>query len=105
MAEQLAAFQPSFVGRGFFQVDVLGLGVCFVLFFYSPLLFFFFFKFYLFIYFWLRGVFVAARELSLVVASGGYSLLQCTGFSLQWLLLLWSMGSRCVGFSSCGTRA
>ena len=30
MAEQLAAFQPSFVGRGFFQVDVLGLGVCFV---------------------------------------------------------------------------
>ncbi|KAJ8782757.1 hypothetical protein J1605_009839 [Eschrichtius robustus] len=25
MAEQLAAFQPSFVGRGFFQVDVLGL--------------------------------------------------------------------------------
>ena len=51
MAEQLAAFQPSFVGRGFFQVDVLGLGVCFVLFFYSPLLFFFFFNFiYLFIF-------------------------------------------------------
>ena len=27
------------------------------------------------------------------------------GFSLQWLLLLWSTGSRHVGFSSCGTWA
>ena len=42
--------------------------------------------------------------LSLVVASGGYSLLWCAGFSLQWLLL-WSVGSRRAGFSSCGTRA
>ena len=55
-------------------------------------------------YFWLRWVFVAARGLSLVVASGGYSLLPCTGFSLWWLLLLQSTGSRCVGFSSCGTQ-
>ena len=70
-------------------------------------LFFFFYKFmYLFIfYFWLRWVFVAVHGLSLVVASGGYSLLQCAGFSLRWLLLLRSMGSRHVGFSSCGTRA
>ena len=60
---------------------------------------------YLFIYFWLSWVFIAARGLSLVVASGGYSLLQCVGFSLLWLLLLRSMGSRSVGFSSCGTRA
>ena len=37
--------------------------------------------------------------------SGGYSLLRCTGFSLWWLLLLRSMGSRPTGFSSCGTRA
>ena len=38
-------------------------------------LFFFFNKFiYLFIYFWLCWVFVAARRLSLVAASGGYSL-------------------------------
>ena len=43
--------------------------------------------------------------LSPVVASGGYSSLQCVGFSLQWLLLLWSTGSRCTGFSSCGTWA
>ena len=41
---------------------------------------------------------------SLVAASGGYSLLRCAGFSLRWLLLLWSTGSRCVGFSSCSTR-
>ena len=60
---------------------------------------------YLFIYFGLRWVFVAVRGLSLVAVSGGYSLLRYVGFSLQWLLLLWSMGSRCVGFSSCGTQA
>ena len=60
---------------------------------------------YLFIYFWLHWVFVAAHGLSLVAVSGGYSSLRCIGFSLQWLLLLWSMGCRCAGFSSCGTRA
>ena len=59
---------------------------------------------YLFIYFWLHCVFVAACRLSLVAASGGYSSLRCTGFSLRWLLL-WSTGSRRVGFSSCGARA
>ena len=59
----------------------------------------------LFIYFWLRWVFVAACGLSLVASSGGYSSLQCAGFSLWWLLLLQSMGSRCAGFSSCGTWA
>ena len=42
---------------------------------------------------------------SLVVASGGYSSLRCVGFSLQWLLLLQSMGSRRTGFSSCGAWA
>ena len=58
----------------------------------------------LFIYFWLCWVLVAACWLSLVAASRGYSSLRCTGFSLRWLLL-WSTGSRGVGFSSCGTRA
>ena len=48
---------------------------------------------------------VAVRGLSLVVASGGYSSLQCVGFSLLWLLLLQSTGSRCMGFGSCGTQA
>ena len=68
-------------------------------------IFFSFFLFFinLFIYFWLCCVFVAAPRLSLVAAIGGYSSLRCTGFSLQWLLLLRSMGSRCTGFSSCGT--
>ena len=32
---------------------------------------------YLFIYFWLRWVFVAARGLFLVAASGGYSVAVC----------------------------
>ena len=66
----------------------------------------------LFIYFWLRWVFVAARGLSLAAASRGYSSLWCAGFSLRWLLLLQSMGSRHAGFSSvtrrlsiCGSRA
>ena len=70
----------------------------------------FFFKFIYFIYFWLHWV--AAHRLSLVAASGGYSSLQCVGFSMQWLLLLWSMGSRHVGsvvvarrLSSCGSWA
>ena len=58
-----------------------------------------------FIYFWLCWVLVAAHGLSLVEASGGYSSLQCAGFSLWWFLLLRSTGSRCVGFSSCGTQA
>ena len=45
------------------------------------------------------------QRLSLVAVSGGYSLLRCMGFSLWQLLLLWTMGSRYVGFSSCGTWA
>ena len=45
------------------------------------------------------------RGLSLVAASGGYSSLRCVGFSLWWLLLLWSTGSERVGFNGCGARA
>ena len=59
----------------------------------------------LLIYFWLPWVFAAACGLSLVAGSRDYSSLRCTGFSLRWLLLLWSMGSRRMGFSSCGSRA
>ena len=72
---------------------------------------------YLF-YFWLCWVFVATCGHSLVVVSGGCSLLQCASFSLWWLLLSQSTDSRhvgfsscnvwalrCVGFSGCGTRA
>ena len=67
-------------------------------------LFFSFFNKFIYL-FWLCWVFVATHRLSLVAASGGYSSLRCAGFSLRWLLLLWSMGSRHVGFSSCGSWA
>ena len=62
-------------------------------------------KFILFIYFWLCWVFVAVHGLSLVVVGRDYSSLWCAGFSLLWLLLLLSTGSRRAGFSSCGTWA
>ena len=62
----------------------------------------------LFIYLW---VFIAVRGLSLVVASRGYSLLWCIGFSLLWLLLLCgaqALGAQASvvvarGLSSCGS--
>ena len=66
------------------------------------------FLIYLFIYLFIFGlswVFIAVRGPFLVAASRGYSTLRCAGFSLRWLLLLRSMGSRHAGFSSCGSRA
>ena len=57
----------------------------------------------LYIYFWLRWVFVAACRLSLVAVSRGYySLLCCASFSLRWLLCC---GARALGhrLSSCGS--
>ena len=63
---------------------------------------FFFFKLffkiiYLFIYLWLCWVFVSARGLSPVAASGGRSSSWCAGLSLSWPLLLRSTGSRRAG--------
>ena len=49
---------------------------------------------FVFIYFWLHWVFVAVLGLSLVLASGGCSLVAMHGFSSQWLFLFWSMDSR-----------
>ena len=49
---------------------------------------------YLFVYVWLQGVSVAERALNSSCRKWGYSPLQCTGFSVQWLLLLQSTGSR-----------
>ena len=63
-----------------------------------------FFLIHFFLSFFLFG-YVAARGLSLVVVSGDYSSLRCTGFSLRWLLLLRSTDSRREGFSNCGTQA
>ena len=51
------------------------------------------------VYFWLHWVFNALFRLSLVVVSGGCPSLRYRGFSLRWLLLLWS-----TGFSSWGRR-
>ena len=59
-----------------------------------------------FIYLFLAALGLAAAcGLSLVAVSRVYSSLQCAGFSLWWLLLLWSTGSRHEGFSSCGMQA
>ena len=52
--------------------------------------------------FWLCWVIAAVGQLSLVSASGSFSLLQCMGSSWWWLLLLWRTGSRAHDFGSCG---
>ena len=84
---------------------IFSMGIEFICVFFFLYFFLINLKIYLFIYFWLHWVFVAAHGLSLVVVSGGYSLLWCAGFSLRWLLLLQSTGSRRTGFSSCGLWA
>ena len=81
------------------------LALIFFFFLRNPVGIFFLNLFILFIYFWLCSVFTATRRLSLVAVNRGYSSLQCAGFSLSWLLLLRSTGSRLAGFSSCGTQA
>ena len=50
-------------------------------------------------------VFLKLQGLSLVSLSNGYSSLGYMGFSLQWLLLRWSIGSRAGRLSSCATLA
>ena len=50
-----------------------------------------------FIYLWLCWVFVSARGLTPVAASGGHSSSRCAGLSLSRLLLLWSTGSGRAG--------
>ena len=47
--------------------------------------------------FWLCWVFIAARAFSLVLASGGYSPVECKAFSLQGLVLRQRTGSRALG--------
>ena len=65
-----------------------------------------YFLFYLFVFiFGCVGSSLLRMGFSLVAASGGYSSLWCTGFSLRWLFLLRSTGSRRSGFCSCGSRA
>ena len=73
---------------------------------YSSILNFFKNKFYLFIYFWLHWVFIAARRLSLVAASGGYSCgtraSHCSGF---FCCERGMRASHCGGFFCCGAQA
>ena len=65
---------------------------------------FHFFKINLFILFYLFLAALRFRRCTRAV-SGGYSSLRCAYFSLRWLLLLRSTGSRRAGFSSCGSQA
>ena len=65
-----------------------------------------FLKTNLFIYlFWTALVLHCCTRAFSSASSRGYCSLRCVGFSLRWLLLLQSMGSRRVGFSSCGVWA
>ena len=57
----------------------------------------FFFNWRIIFAFWFSWTPVAVVELSLVVVRRGYSSLWCMRFSLQWILLLQSRGSRCEG--------
>ena len=70
----------------------------------GPNFFFLTYLFNLFI-FGCVGSSLLCEGFPLVAASGGYSSLRCAGFSLWWLLLLQSTGSRRTGFRSCSTRA
>ena len=72
----------------------------------------FFFKIKLNLFFiYLIYLFLAALRLHCCArafsscSERGYSSLQCASFSLRWLLLLRSTGSRRTGFSTCGARA
>ena len=70
--------------------------------------YFYFFLIYLFIYLFIFGCIG-----SLLLHAGFLQLRQagatlrcsCVSFSSRWLLLLWSMGSRHTGFSTCGSQA
>ena len=59
---------------------------------------------FLFFFFWLHWVFIPAHRLSQVAMNRICSLLRWAGFSLWWLLLLPSTGSRHTGFSVCSTE-
>ena len=60
---------------------------------------------FIYFYFWLPWVFVAARRLFSSCGEWGLLFFAVPGLLIGWLLLLQSMGSRRTDFSSCGTRA
>ena len=55
-----------------------------------------------FIYLFLAELDLLCCTLTLIAVNGAYSSLWWAGFSLWWLLLLWSTGPRRTRFSSCG---
>ena len=59
---------------------------------------------FLFLFFWLHWLLIPAHRLSQVTMNRICSLLRWAGFSLWWLLLLPSTGSRHTGFSVCSTE-
>ena len=81
--------------------------------FFKKFYFILFLNFILFIYFLAAlGLRCYAQAFSSCGKRGLLFVTVCVGFSLQWLLLLRSMGSTCVasvvvacGLSSCGSRA
>ena len=66
---------------------------------------FFVFKIYLCICFWVHWVFVAVQGLSLVAASGGYSLVDMHRLLTVVASLVVEHELRWAGFSGCGTQA
>ena len=72
---------------------------------YFSFLFFFLNKFILFIYFWLRWVFVAAHGLFSGCGERGLLFVVVRKLLLAVASLVGNMGSRRAGFSSCGSRA
>ena len=97
---ELASLLSPALAGGFFTPEPLGksntLNIEYMSF------FFFFFKIYLFIV--ALGLCCCTRAFS-TYSKQGCSSLWCSCFSLQWLLLLWSSGSRHRGFSSRVTQA
>ena len=63
------------------------------------------FKIILKIYLFLTALCLHCFVWALAATSRGYSSLRCSNFSLQWLLLLQSTGSRHVGFSNRSSQA
>ena len=69
------------------------------------LLIFCFVLFFKFIFFLAALGLRCSRGLFSSCGKQGLLFVAVRGLLIQWLLLLWSTGSRHVGFSSCGTQA
>ena len=61
--------------------------------------------YFILFYFWLHWVFVAARGLFSGCGEQGLLFIVACRHRIVVAALVGSMGFRCVGFSSCGTRA